>query len=149
MIEVTRTRLIRSAPEPIFAMLSDPTNLASMLPRVRSVDILERHADWARIATHMAFGPFGTVRNEGEARWRDNSEITFVSRTPILVETRWSLVPVEGGTTVNAQLRLDLAPLLGPLAAFVPPAQVIGMVAPELDSALAALAQRVEVGSAG
>lgn len=143
VIEVTRSRRIAATPQALFATLADPTNLAGMLPRVRSVEVLEQTADSARIATHMAFDPFGSIRNEGEARWQTDQEVTFVSRTPVFVETRWLLTPVENGTDVAALLRLDLSPLLGPLAAFVPPAQVINMVAPELDAALAALEQRV------
>lgn len=143
MIEVTRSRWIRATPQTLFAILANPVNLAGMLPRVRQVDVLEQHADWARIATHMAFEPFGTIRNEGEARWQTDREVQFVSRKPVLVYTRWSLEPNQDGTTVTAQLQLDLAPLLGPLAAFVPPAQVIGMVVPELDAALVELESRV------
>ncbi|MBC8164045.1 MAG: SRPBCC family protein [Roseiflexaceae bacterium] len=148
MIEVTCTRFVRGSPAHIFEILADPTNLARMLPRVRRIDVLEQFDDHARIATHMAFGPFGTVRNEGEARWRDGSEISFISRTPIFVETRWQIVPANAGATVNVILRLDLAPLIGPLAGFIPPRQVVEMVAPELEAALAALATQVEAASA-
>lgn len=144
MIEITRSRTIAASAAAIFALLAEPANLAGMLPRVRKVDILSRGDNQARIATHMAFGPFGTIRNEGEARWETDREVTFVSRSPVLVETRWTLVPDGAATCVQAQIRLDLAPLIGPLAAFVPSEQVITMVAPELDAALDALARKLQ-----
>lgn len=143
MIEITRRRRIASTPAILFATLADPANLAGLLPRVRSIEILERSADHARIATHMAFGPFGTIRNVGEARWQTDREVTFSSRSPIFVESRWLLTPIGTATDVTATMRLDLAPLIGPFAAFVPADQVIQMIAPELDAALAALEARV------
>ena len=143
VIEITRVRKIASTPTAIFATLADPANLAKLLPRVRSVDVLERSSDHARIATHMEFGPFGTIRNVGEVRWQADQEITFVSRSPVFVQSRWLLEPNGAATDVIATMQLDLAPLIGPFAAFVPAQQVITMIAPELDAALAALAQRV------
>ena len=88
-------------------------------------------------------GPFGTIRNVGEVRWQTDQEITFVSRSPVFVQSRWLLEPNGAATDVTATMQLDLAPLIGPFAAFVPAQQVITMIAPELDAALAALAQRV------
>jgi hypothetical protein len=41
-------------------------------------------------------------------------------------------------------LSLDLAPLMGMLAAFVPQKDVANMVGPDLDAALAEVARRVE-----
>lgn len=144
MIEIIRSRQIKATPHAIFTAISDPTQLAMLLPRVRKVDVLEQHANYARIATHMAFDPFGTIRNEGEARWQTDREVSFISRKPLLVETHWQLTPVVNGTEVTVQLKLDLAPLIGPFAAFVPADQVNGMVGPELDSALDALAKQIE-----
>src|SRR5689334_7848045 len=124
MITVERTRHIEAAPHVIFAALSDPGKLAGLLPRVQRVEFLERGADHARIATHMALGPFGDLRTEGDLRWQTDREITFSARRPVGVESRWTLTPANGGTDVHAALALDLAPLMGPLAAFVPPDQV-------------------------
>jgi hypothetical protein len=144
MITVNRTRHIDATPAEIFAALSDPNKLAGLLPRVRRIEFIEREACYARIATHMALGPFGDIRSEGEVRWQTDREVVFSSRLPVSIESRWTLAAVRSGTDVCAALSLDLAPLIGPFAAFIPADQVIRMIAPDLDSALAELASCVE-----
>ena len=144
MITVDRIRYIEAAPEVIFAALSDTDRLIELLPRVRRIEFLERGPNHARVATHMALGPFGDIRSEGDLRWRNNREIVFSTRKPVAVESRWTLKPANGGTDLHAALSLDLSPLIGLLAAFVPPDQVMRMIAPDLDSALARIASRVE-----
>jgi len=144
MITVARTRHIEAAPEAIFVAISDPDRLVELLPRVRQIEFLERGAGHARIATRMSLGPFGDIRSEGELHWQDDREVVFSTRKPVAVESRWTLTPVNSGTDLYAALSLDLAPLIGSLAAFVPPEQVIRMIAPDLDSALAKIASRVE-----
>jgi carbon monoxide dehydrogenase subunit G len=144
MIIVDRSRHINATPEAIFAALSDPEHLAELLPRVRKIEFITRGVDQAHIATHMALGPFGDIRSEGDVRWQSNREIVFNTYKPVMVEARWTLTPANGGTDLHASLTLDLAPLIGPFAAFVPPEQVTRMIAPDLDLALVALAGRVE-----
>lgn len=143
MIHVTRSRQIDAPAAAIFAALSDPNQLANLLPRVRRVEFLERGDTCARLVTHMAFGPFGDLRSEGEACWTDGQEIVFQSQTPVFVEARWTLTPRQNGTEVRADLALNLAPMLGPLATLVPPDQVTRMIAPDLDAALEKLARRL------
>jgi hypothetical protein len=53
------------------------------MPRVRRVEMLDRQHDRARIATHMAFGPFGDIRTEGEVRWRRDREVVFRAQWPV------------------------------------------------------------------
>jgi hypothetical protein len=144
MITVSRTRHIDATPAAIFAALSDPDKLSGLLPRVRRIEFIEREADRARVATHMALGPFGDIRSEGEVRWQTDREVVFSSRSPVLVEARWTLAPASSGANLRAALSLDLAPLLGPLAAFIPSDQLARMIGPDLDAALAELATRVE-----
>ena len=144
MISVDRTRHINATPTAIFAALSDPDKLSGLLPRVRRIEFIEREANHARIATHMAFGPFGEIRSEGEVHWQTDREVVFSSRLPLPVESRWTLTTANGGTNLRAALSLDLAPLIGPFAALIPPDQVMRMIAPDLDSALAEIASRVE-----
>jgi ribosome-associated toxin RatA of RatAB toxin-antitoxin module len=147
MIKVARRAYIEgTTPEAIFAALSDPKSIAQLLPRVQKVEILSRDdvARKARLVTHMGLGGiFGTIRCEGDLSWEDNREILFTVRTPIPVETRWSLAPGVNGAEVRASMGLNLAPLLGPMAAFVPTQQVGDMLAAELESALKAIARQM------
>ena len=118
-----RIRIPGVHPEQVFALLSEQTVSGSLLPRVRRVELLDRDetARRARLVTHMSMGGvFGTIRCEGELTWQDNREVVFLVRTPLPVETRWTLVPATDGTDLQASMGLDLVPLLGPMAAFVP-----------------------------
>jgi hypothetical protein len=139
MIHIHRIRHIDAAPEAVFVALSDPSNLARLMPRVRQVDLIERQPNRARIATYMTIGPFANIRSEGDVRWQAGREVVFSS-----VEARWILKPSGSGTDLQAMLSLDLAPLIGVLAAFVPHKDVANMVGPDLDAALAEIARRVE-----
>jgi carbon monoxide dehydrogenase subunit G len=144
MIKVSRRSYIEGAtPETIFAALSDPNGLTQLLPRVRQVEMLERKANWAKLVTHMSLGGiFGTIRCEGELTWVEPSEIIFTVRKPLPVETRWTLTPAVNGTDLQAAIALDLAPMLGPMAQFVPTDSVADMMAKELESALASIKAR-------
>ena len=144
MICINRTRYIEATPEAVFAALSDPNNLAGLMPRVRRVEMLDRQPDRARIATQMTIGPFSNIRSEGDVRWQAGREVVFSSRTPIPVEARWILTPCGSGTNLQAVFSLDLAPLMGMLAALVPQQDVANMLGPDLDAALAEVARRVE-----
>jgi carbon monoxide dehydrogenase subunit G len=144
MIHINRTRYINATPEAVFTALSDPDNLAGLMPRVRRVELIDRQPDRARIATQMTIGPFSNIRSEGDVRWHAGREVVFSSRTPVQVEARWTLTPSGSGTDLQAALSLDLAPLIGLLAAFVPQKDVANMVGPDLDAALAEIARRVE-----
>jgi len=144
MIHINRVRYIDATPEAVFAALSDPNNLAGLMPRVQRVEMIERQPDRARIATQMTIGPFSNIRSEGDVRWQDGREVVFSSRKPLPVEARWTLTPSGSGTDLQAALSLDLTPLIGLLAAFVPQNDVANMVGPDLDAALAEVARRVE-----
>jgi carbon monoxide dehydrogenase subunit G len=147
MIKVARRAQIEgSTPEAIFAALSDPQGIGQLLPRVQKVEMLNRDdvARKAKLVTHMGLGGlFGTIRCEGDLTWTEPSEIVFQVRTPLPVETRWSLAPTAAGTMVSASMALDLTPMMGPMAAFVPVQQVGDMLAQELETALRALAARM------
>ena len=144
MIRINRTRYIDATPEAVFAALSDPSNLAGLMPRVRRVELIDRQPNRARIATQMTIGPFSNIRSEGDVRWHAGREVVFSSRWPLPVEARWILTPSGSGTDLQAALSLDLAPLMGMLATFVPQKDVANMVGPDLDAALAEVARRVE-----
>ena len=148
MITVSRRCYIEDAtPEQIFATLSDPAMIGKLLPRVQKVEMLARddEARRARLATHMSMGGlFGTIRCEGDLRWTEPSEIVFDVRTPLPVETRWLLSPGVNGTEIKASMGLDLAPMLGAMAAFVPTQQVVDILSKELETALKAIAASVQ-----
>jgi carbon monoxide dehydrogenase subunit G len=144
MIQINRVRYIDATPAAVFAALSDPSNLAGLIPRVRHVEMLDRQPDRARIVTQMSIGPFPNIRSEGDVRWRDDQEVVFSSYTPVPVEARWTLTPSGSGTELQAVLSLDLTPLLGLLAAFVPQKEVANVIGPDLDAALAEVARRAE-----
>jgi carbon monoxide dehydrogenase subunit G len=144
MFRINRTRHIEATPDAVFTALSDPNNLAGLMPRVRRVELLDRQPDRARIATQMTIGPFSNIRSEGDVRWNARREVVFSSNTPLIVEVRWILTPAGSGTDLRAAFALDLAPLMGMLAALVPQQDVANMVGPDLDAALAEVARRVE-----
>jgi hypothetical protein len=146
MIEVQRSRTIKAASRAVFATLADPQNLANIVPRVRRIELVERGTASAKVVTHMALGPLGDLRSRGDVCWQADREIVFRSERPVLVEARWTLTELAGGTNLRATLSLDLSPLIGPFAALVPAAEVEKMIAPDLDTALAAIARRVEQG---
>jgi Polyketide cyclase / dehydrase and lipid transport len=147
MIKVARRAYIEgTTPEAIFAALSDPKSIGQLLPRVQKVEMLNRDdvARKAKLVTHMGLGGvFGTIRCEGDLTWEDNREILFTVRTPVPVETRWLLSSGVNGADVRASMSLDLGPMLGPMAAFVPVQQVSDMLASELESALKAIARQM------
>jgi hypothetical protein len=143
-VTVRRARFIAAPPEAVFAALADLATLAGVLPRVRKVELLERGEGRARIATQMELMPLFTVRTEGEVRWAGTREIVFRTTHPATVETRLELRPAVGGTDLYGALTLDIGPLIGPLAALVPPAQIAAAVAPDLEATLAAIARAVE-----
>jgi carbon monoxide dehydrogenase subunit G len=144
MIRINRTRYIEATPEAVFAALADPNNLASLIPRVRRVELLDRQPDRARIATQMTIGSFWNIRSEGDVYWQAGCEVVFRARTPVSVEARWILTPSGSGTNLQVAFSLDLAPLLGILATLVPQQEVANMVEPDLDAALAEVARRAE-----
>jgi ribosome-associated toxin RatA of RatAB toxin-antitoxin module len=140
---VERERLFAATPEQLFGLIADVDELARILPRVERVEVLERGAGQARLRTHMAIGPFGSFESEGVARWVENRELTFSTSRPAAVATRWTLAPADGGTLLRVTMALDLTPLLGPLAGLVPAESVRAVIAPDLEAALSALAERV------
>jgi hypothetical protein len=134
-----------ATPEQIFAALNDPQGIAQMLPRVSKVELsdLNEAAGTAKLVTYMALGGiFGTIRCEGDLSWTEPSAIVFKVRTPMPLETRWTLTEKLDDTEVAATMFLDLTPMLGPMAAFVPVQQVAEMLSKELDAALKAVMEK-------
>lgn len=141
---IRRTQIDAATPEDVFTALSDPKELTQLLPRVRKVEMIERKETTARLVTHMALGGlFGTLRCEGNLQWVEPREIVFDVVKPMPVRTRWLLVPNATGTELQATMELDLTPLLGPMAQFVPTNAVSDMIASELETALKSIRTRM------
>jgi len=87
-------------------------------------------------------GLFGTIRCEGDLTWQDNREIVFTVRTPLPVETRWVISPAINGTDIQVVMGIDLKPLLGAMAAFVPEKTVADMLGSDLETALRGVAKQ-------
>jgi hypothetical protein len=77
-------------------------------------------------------------------RWLTDRELSFQARRPVAISTRWTLTPAERNTQLHAAMELDLAPLMGPLAAFVPAESVAALVGPDMDATLSAIAEHLE-----
>ncbi len=145
MIRVDRRKYIEAAtPEYVFAALSDPQGIERLLPRMRKVEIRSRSGNSAHVVTHMAIGGiFGTIPCEGQLQWVEPHEIIFRVKKPLPVEVHWKLAHAVDGTDLQVDMLLDLAPLLGPMAAFVPTQSVIDMIGKELDHALKEMSVRL------
>jgi carbon monoxide dehydrogenase subunit G len=143
MIQVAcQTTISNSPPEAIFAALSDSENLAQLLPRMRRIEILEQWETDARLAAYMAMTEsVGTMRCEGDLRWSAPHEIVFTVQSPVTMETRWCLTPVDSGTDLQVMTALDLEPVLGPMAQFVPDDMVRSLVAEEMEKTLVNIAR--------
>lgn len=137
-----------ATPEEVFDTLADPDALQSLLPRMRKVEYTPLPGDAARLVMHIAIGQtFGTIRCEGTLTWTEPSSLTFQVATPLPVTMNWNLSDtVAGGTDMDVSLKLDLFPLLGPMAAFVPQDVVKGMMEAEIRHAMRAVAAQVESG---
>lgn len=148
---VRRVFIAQTTPQAIFTALSDPQSIVEFLPRMKRAELLERDDEQrkARLVTFMGVGGFfGTIRCEGDLTWEENREIHFQVRTPLPVETHWMLTAEDDGVAVEAMMGLNLEPMLGAMAAFVPERQVSDLLAGELESALAALNKRMgEIGA--
>jgi hypothetical protein len=59
---------------------------------------------------------------------------------------QWAIKPAVNGTEMDIDMRLDLAPLLGPMAGFVPKQMVEEMIVKEMKHAIQRVALRVREG---
>ncbi len=137
--------LKNAAPEDVFYAMSDREGLKSLLPRMRKVEFHDRGINSETVVMHIAIGQtFGTIRCEGTLSWDEPRELTFTVHTPLPVETRWTLNPAVNGTELNIDMQLELEPLLGPMARFVPKQAVEDMMVKELTHAINRIAQRTK-----
>jgi carbon monoxide dehydrogenase subunit G len=142
-IVLERSRTFAASPEQVYAVLADPNGLERLLPRVSRVQMQSTGAQSANLTTWMRFPVAGEVRTEGELHWEAPKEVVYRSKSTLPVMARWAITPLATGSQLTATLDLDLVPLLGPMAAFVPEHAVKDVMARELDKALDAVAAQV------
>lgn len=138
MINVNLRSYIKGAtPEDIFDALSDPQGLKALMPRMRKIEYRDEQDDSATVVMHIAIGStFGTVRCEGKLSWEEPKRLTFVVKNPLSVETQWTLAPAVNGTEMLVTMALDLVPMLGKMAHFVPKSVVEEMMVKEMKHAI-------------
>lgn len=138
MINVNLRSYIKGAsPEDIFIALSDPQGLKALMPRMRKIEYRDEEANSAQVVMHISIGStFGTIRCEGTLNWVESQELSFVVKNPLPVETRWKLSPAVNGTELNISMNLDLVPLVGKMAKFIPKSAVEDMMIKEMTHAI-------------
>jgi carbon monoxide dehydrogenase subunit G len=142
-IVIERSRVLDASPEQVYAALSDPQGLGRLLPRVSRLRIQPTGDSTANLTTWMLFPVIGEVQTEGELSWQANREVVYRSHSTLPVTARWTIQPHPRGALLTGELDLNLLPLLGPMAAFVPEKSVQDVMARELEKALDALEQAV------
>jgi hypothetical protein len=147
MIKVERHILIETVtPREVFAELSNPENLTTLLPRLRKATLDESTNDSARLTLCITIGNmFGTICFGGHLNWVEPSEINFHVKKPIDAKIQWFLTPTNLGTNVNVVACMDISPLLGPMAFFVPNDMVGNIIGSDLEHALQQVASRFEL----
>ncbi|NJK81035.1 MAG: SRPBCC family protein [Chloroflexaceae bacterium] len=146
MIKFTlKKHIAYTAPQEVFETLSEPEGLKALLPRMRKIEFKNRTAHKADVVMHIAIGQmFGVIRCEGQLAWVEPESLTFKVQSPLPVETVWKLTPARNGTDVHITMSLDLVPLLGPMAAFVPTDIVIEMMTNEIKHAMREVEARIQ-----
>ena len=140
------TTIKDAEPQEVFDTLSNPDALQSLLPRMRKVEYTPLQGSQAKLVMHVSIGQtFGTIRCDGILSWDEPNRLMFKVNTPLPVTMNWNLDPSPtGGTDMDVTLRLDLFPLLGPMAAFVPQDVVKAMMETEIRHAMKVVAKQVE-----
>lgn len=148
MITINLRSYIKDAdPEDVFYALADREGLKSLMPRLRKVEFVDQSANSETVVMHVGIGGnFGTIRCEGKLSWEEPRELTFEVSKPLPVKTHWTFAPAVNGTEINITMNLQLEPMLGPLAKFVPKNTVEDMMVKELKFAIQQVAQRVKEG---
>lgn len=140
-----RSHLKGATPDEVFDALSDREGLNILLPRMRKIEFYDERANSQKMVMHISIGAgFGTIRCEGTLSWVEPHELTFTVHTPLPVETKWKLAPAVNGTELDISMQLDLEPMLGPMARFVPSATVKEMMQKEMTHAIKQIALRVQ-----
>jgi carbon monoxide dehydrogenase subunit G len=142
-IVLRRSRVLEASPAEVYGALSDPQGLGRLLPRVTRLRMRKTGEHSADLTTWMQFPVVGEVQTDGELAWQENQEVVYRSRSTLPVTARWTIAAHPEGALLTGELDLNLVPLLGPLARFVPEQSVKDVMAKELDKAIDALTSAV------
>ena len=138
MITINRERRVAHSIAAVWALLSEPTNLPRVMPRITRVELGPTTTGGTPLTAYFNFGSqLGQRSAPGMFRAIAGNDISYQCTKPLPILARWLLQPVDGGTLIKASLQFDLKPLLGPLALMAPTALIKKNVGDELDAALA------------
>ncbi len=143
MISVERIRTINIPVEKVRAALSDPQQLQQVIPGVRSVEIVSRTADHARVVVTTALTLPGADRIEGDAVVTSEG-MRFNAAQPMPMALALTAVPQGGSSEVTARIESEIPPGLGAMARFIPQHVIEGRIGAELDRALERLERVVQ-----
>lgn len=136
--------IAHARPEQVFRSLADPQGLTTLVPRLQEVHYTPTGERQAHIVMDVFIGvPFGTIRCEGTLTWEPDHTLTLTIHTPLPVRTHWLFHPDGSGTRLTIHFELNLAPLLGPFAAYVPTESVRHIIRTELRHAMNHVAQKL------
>jgi carbon monoxide dehydrogenase subunit G len=139
-----RSHIKDATPEEVFAALADRDGLQDLMPRMRKVEFYDRQANSEKLVMHVSVGKsFGTIPCEGTLSWVEPRQITFQVQKPLPVEMQWTTQAAVNGTEIDIAMQLQLEPLLGPMAGFVPKQMVEEMIVKEMKHAIQNVALRV------
>jgi hypothetical protein len=150
MIKINLRSYIKdAAPEDVFVALSDRDGLKELMPRLSHAEFCDHRPNSETVIMYMSIGKgFGTIRCEGTLSWSEPRTVTFSVHNPLPVEMNWTMSPAVNGTEIDIAMRLNLEPMLGPMANFVPRHLVEEMMIKEMKYAIKQVAVRVKEGVA-
>lgn len=139
-----RSYIKGAAPQEVFAALSDRQGLKSLMPRMQKIEFLGGSDNSETVVMHIGIGGgFGTIRCEGTLGWVEGREVTFNVKYPLPVEVRWVMSQAVKGTDMDITLELDLEPMLGKMARFVPRQMVEEIMVKEMKHAMGQMPARI------
>lgn len=142
MISVERTRTINASVENVRAALSDPQQLQQIIPGVRSVEIVSRTTEQARVVVTTGLTLPGADRIEGDAIiTKDGTQFSAVE--PVPMSLHLTAVPHNHNAEVTARIETEIPPALGAMARFIPQHVIEQRIGAELDRALERLERGV------
>jgi hypothetical protein len=112
---------------------------------MQKIEFFDEQQNSQQVVMHIGIGGgFGTIPCEGTLSWDEPCEVRFTVRKPLPVETVWQIEPAVNGTELTISIQLDLEPMLGKMAHFVPKNVVREMMEKEMRHAVGQIPLRVK-----